>query len=97
MLAYVESQATGEQITVLRVDEDFLGPEDFWVFDGDAPDDRYAIWMHYDADGSPVEFEHVTDPGQVRTMLEQAADLEAEDQQALNEHLASRGEVTGAA
>lgn len=93
LLAYIESQAAGEQI---RVRCDCHGPEDFWVFDGDDPEDRYAVVMHYDATGSPIEFEFVCDQTRMRNLLVAAGGLFSEATP-LNAYLAAGHEVSGAA
>lgn len=67
LVAYVESQAVGEQIGLVDLDEypelAASGP-DFWLFDwsGDAP---FAVIMHYTEDGQVLRREHVTDPARV--------------------------------
>jgi hypothetical protein len=95
LLAYVESQAAGEEIRVLPVDG-MTGPEDVWVFDGDTTNDRYAIVMHYDADGSPLRFELVTGEGRVRNYLTMVGGL-FDDALPLNAYLAPQRLVSGAA
>lgn len=94
LLAYIESQAAGEQI---RVRGDCHGPEDFWVFDGDDPDDRYAIVMHYDdATGSPIKFEFIRNQARVRDLLTSAVSL-FNEATPMNTYLATGREVSGAA
>lgn len=57
LLAYVESQSAGEQITVHTTPDTPVVP-DFWLFDGEPADQR-AILMHYDAAGVPRRYELV--------------------------------------
>lgn len=94
LLAYVESQAAGERILIIPSGPRYEGA-DFWAFTGAAPSDRYAIVMHYDDAGSPIEFEYVDDPARVSEMLAVAGDLQ-DDAVSLNTYLSPRREVTGA-
>lgn len=95
VLAYVESQAAGEHI--LLADAPAYRLPDFWLFDGHRAADRYAIVMHYDADGVPVEFEYVDHAGTLATYARIAAELVALGEP-LNAYLArTRQGVTGAA
>lgn len=94
LLAYVESQAAGERI--LLADAPAYQLPDFWLFLGTAPTDRYAIVMHYDDAGVPVEFEYVDHPDTIAEYERIAGELLALGQR-LNDFLASGGGVTGAA
>lgn len=56
LIAFVESQATGEQVFVVEREQvGDLGP-DFWLLDQGAPDAR-AVVMHYAPDGRLEERE----------------------------------------
>lgn len=73
LLGYVESQAAGEQISLVdrEVARD-LGP-DFWLLDAGMPSAR-AVLMHYDEEGRIVDRELTTDPDVlVRLAGQQAA------------------------
>lgn len=93
LLAYVESQAAGEQILVTR---ETSGLVDFWLFDGAEPKDRYAVLMHYDETGAAVEFEYCDDP-EALAGWRQAAGKLTDGATPLNTYLAGRREVSGAA
>lgn len=95
LLAYVESQAVGERILVIPGGSQFSYP-DFWVFDGAVAADRYAIVMHYDRAGSPVEFEYTNAEPRVTELLLVADEL-CRDSIPLNSYLAPRRKVSGAA
>lgn len=95
LLAYVESQAAGERILIVPGGS-LYGRADYWCFDGTEQTDRFAIVMHYEHDGSPVEFEYVDDPVRVRELLTVACELRLDAVQ-LNDYLAPRSGVTGAA
>ena len=63
LLAYVESQAAGEQISL--VDLEIVGGsldlrQDFWLFDGDTPHPQ-AVILHYTPDGQVEQREFITD------------------------------------
>jgi hypothetical protein len=95
LLGYVESQAAGERIFIDHR-PDMTAMCDFWLFDGDDPADRYAILMHYDDAGSPVEFEYRDDEEGLVTWLQVKWDV-ALGAAPLNHYLAPRSGVTGAA
>ena len=61
LISFVESQAVGEQIQILDLDEHpdltTLGP-DFLLFDAGEPD-QSAIALHYDDEGSVLGYEHI--------------------------------------
>lgn len=97
LLAYVESQAAGEQILI--VDSAAIAAyelPDYWLFDGTDQGDQYAIVMHYDEHGSPVEFEFDDNPGTLEPLRQIADDLRGHAAP-LNAWLAARQGVTGAA
>jgi len=100
LLAYVESQAAGERILVTtEFNRDEFAADllpDFWVFDGDRPADQYAILMHYDETGVPVEFEYRDDPEGLAVWLQESWEL-ADSATPLNQYLAPRRVVSGAA
>lgn len=95
LLAYVESQAAGERITMFTAGVFEPGP-DYWVFDGGDASDRYAIVMHYADEGTVDHLEYVTDQLRVRQMLMHVGGL-LEDSTPLNTYLAPGRGVTGAA
>lgn len=97
LLAYVESQAAGEQILLIdpAASEAYRLP-DFWLFDGTDAADRYSIAMHYDDDGNPVEFAYDDHPGTLAPLREIAENLTVRANP-LNAWLANRSGVTGAA
>lgn len=66
LLAYVESQAAGEQVRV--IDPGRLESDDFWLIDAGTPH-AVAVVMHYDGEGRLLERERVTD----RQRLEELA------------------------
>lgn len=73
MVAYVESQAAGERILIARDPLPVATAEcspDFWLFDGTTGADRFAVLMHYDDEGRPLEFELMTDPLRVERLGE---------------------------
>lgn len=75
LLGYVESQAAGEQISL--VDRDVardLGP-DFWLLDAGTPNAR-AVLMHYDDQGRIVDRTLTTDPEQTAQLAGQQAAAE---------------------
>jgi hypothetical protein len=96
LLAYIESQAAGEEIRIVRADAAAYRLPDFWWFTGTELADQYAIAMHYADDGSPVEFEHIDHPGTLATYERIAGELLALSRP-LNEYLATSSGVTGAA
>jgi len=84
--SYKESQAVGEQIRITgRVDRVHTVP-DFWLFDA-GTDRAHVVLMHYDNDGSVLEREPVTDPGQVEA-LTRFSELLISESVPLNEFLA---------
>lgn len=97
LLAYVESQAAGERILIRTGAAAQPSRVDFWVFDGTEPADRYGILMHYEDDGTPIEFEYVDRPDAVAQMQLTAEDLVADGSTPLNAWLAARQGATGAA
>jgi len=56
--AYLESQAVGEQIRVVRRDDLGDGGPDFWLFDEDT-DQPWAVSMDYNTDGEFTGYEVV--------------------------------------
>lgn len=62
LVSYVESQATGERISVVRRSEVTDSGPDFWLFDTGHPDARAAV-MRYGAGGRFEGADLVTDPG----------------------------------
>jgi len=72
LLAYIESQAVGEQISLVDLGAypqyEHVGP-DYWLFDAET-DHAQAVLMHYDDDGRITEREHVT----AGPIVEQALD-----------------------
>lgn len=59
LLAYVESQAAGEQ--VLIVESGFVESPDFWLIDAGTPD-ATAVFMDYDEEGQLLSRRLVDDP-----------------------------------
>lgn len=60
LVGYVESQAAGEQIQLVNIEQvGNLGP-DFWLFDAGTPE-ACAVLMRYTVDGKIEGFELVTD------------------------------------
>ncbi|MBA3906733.1 MAG: hypothetical protein H0X35_08650 [Pseudonocardiales bacterium] len=95
LLAYVESQAVGEQVhMVARSDVGDLGP-DFWLLDAGTPMAR-AVLMHYTPDGELVNRELVTDVDTVADLAARrdvALTAEAISLNAFLAHLAGRGDA----
>lgn len=95
MEGYVESAATGEEISIAdraaHPDLATLGP-DFWLFDAEF-DHAFAILMHYDQDGHVLDFEHTDDPGTLQHCCAQR-DLAVAHSVGLNTYLATE-RVTG--
>lgn len=61
LVAYIESQAVGEQVALAdRAESGDLGL-DFWLFDEDTPYAR-AVLMHYSPGGEVERYEVVNDP-----------------------------------
>jgi len=89
LLAYVESQAVGEQISLVDleiVDGTIDLRQDFWLFDGDTPHPQ-AVILHYTPDGQVEQREFVVDVTVVAELVRRrdAATLHAVP---LNEFLA---------
>lgn len=67
LLAYVESQAAGEEILIAdrgaAPELATVGPPDFWLFDSQAPAgaEAFAVLLHYDEHGQLLEREYTTD------------------------------------
>ncbi|OLT18169.1 hypothetical protein BJF78_12025 [Pseudonocardia sp. CNS-139] len=73
---YVESQAAGERILVVRRDEvGDVGP-DFWLFDADTPQAR-ALLMDYDEAGHWLGADLITDPDRLAELSGRLQDVEA--------------------
>lgn len=66
LVAYVESQAAGEQIRL--VEAAGTVPEDFWLIDAGTPG-AVAVVMHYDQGGRLLGREKVTDPQRIAGMV----------------------------
>jgi hypothetical protein len=70
LVSYVESQAVGEQVGIVNLDEHpelgGLGP-DFWLFDWDT-DHPHAVRMRYSPTGQLEQREHVTDPADLEAL-----------------------------
>ena len=88
LLAYVESQSAGEQITV-HTSPDIPAAPDFWLFDG-APSDQCAVLMHYDADGAPHRYELLEHDAPQYAELAEVRDQVSAAAVPLNRFLAAR-------
>lgn len=93
LVSFSEAQAAGDRVLLTRQTVDL---PDFWLFDGAADSDRYAIVMHYDNAGAPVRFEYCDDQRQLARLGDIANQLQAEAEP-LNVYLAPRREVPGVA
>lgn len=65
LLAFVESQAAGEQIRLIESAPGGAG--DFWLIDG-GTEHAVAVVMHYDDAGHLLGREQTTDPGMIDTL-----------------------------
>lgn len=94
LLAYIESQAVGEQIhTVDRADVGDCGP-DFWLLDAGTPT-ACAVLMHYTPAGELVNRELVTDDVPLADLADRR-DTALSDAVSLNgflAHLAGRADA----
>jgi len=69
LLAYQESQAAGERITIApRSRAIDVGP-DFWLFDPDTPE-AHAVLMNYAPGGQWLGATSVVDPGGLRALAD---------------------------
>lgn len=64
LIAFVESQATGEQI---RLTDDPTEVDDFWLIDCGTPD-AVGVWMHYDDAGNLLARQRVEEAGVLLAM-----------------------------
>lgn len=89
---YVESQAVGERIGLVDLDEHpehtNVGP-DFWLFDAET-DHPQAVLMHYDDAGNLLGREHATHALLVKDALDYTRRLLADIAIPLNTYLAGR-------
>jgi hypothetical protein len=92
LVSYTESQAVGEQVGLVDLDEHpelaESGP-DFWLFDWDT-DQPFATLMHYTEDGRVDRRELVTEPERVAELDERRRQV-TEVAVPLNVYLARRG------
>jgi len=92
LLAYVESQVAGEQISLVDRDMASDVDQDFWLFDGDTPHPR-AVILHYSPDGHVEQREFITDSTVVSDLARRrdAASLHAVPLNEFLAHLNGRG------
>jgi len=93
LVSYVESQAVGESIGLVDLDEhpEFEHAEDFWLFD-EGTEQAHAVLMHYSKSGKVLDREPISAP----TAVEELAQLKRQVQAAavpLNHYLARRRHV----
>lgn len=69
LLAYVESQAAGEEIQLAPAAAVTWSGPDFWLFDA-GTDHACAIELHYDAAGAVRERVYVDEPRRLRELVE---------------------------
>lgn len=78
LVGYVESQAAGERIQLVDIDQvGDLGP-DFWLFDASSPE-ACAVLMRYTVNGKIEGFDLVTDPAHLERLqaIQHAAEAHA--------------------
>ncbi len=68
MAGYRESQAVGEQVSVVRRSAAGVTGRDFWLFDADTPD-GFAVLMHYDHEGHWEGAEGVAEPAVIAGLV----------------------------
>ena len=77
LLAYVESQAAGDQMLVIRrgaVPPEARDLPDFWLFDHETTSAQTAL-MRYTADGAFTGFELVSNTAELRRLITARAEL----------------------